>query len=81
MDLRFITLINLTSPRQPAMSNQKAEQQEHAHENAAENKAEEIRAKVEKILERLEQIEVEETWMKTWPTREMRAHRNNKAGE
>ncbi len=81
MDLRFITLINLTSPRQPAMSNQKTKQKERAQENAAENKAQEIRAQVEKILERLEQIEVEETWTKTWPTREMRAPRDNKAGE
>ncbi len=63
------------------MSNQKAKESEQAHENAAENKAEEIRAKVEKILERLEQIEVEETWIKTWHTREMRVHRDNNAGE
>ncbi len=63
------------------MSNQKAKQTERAQENAAENKAEEIRAKVEKILERLEQIEVDETWMKTWHTREMRAHMDNEAGE
>ncbi len=50
------------------MLNQKGKQKERAHITKAEKKTEEIRAKVEKILERLEQIEVEETWMKTWRT-------------
>ena len=35
----------------------------------AEKRIEEIRAEVEEILERLDQIEVEETWVKTWRTR------------
>jgi len=42
---------------------------ERAHENKAEKKIEEIRVGIEKILEKLEQIEVEETHMKTWPRR------------
>lgn len=50
------------------MLNQKGKHKERVHETRAEKKTEEIRAKVEKILERLEQIEVEETWMKTWRT-------------
>lgn len=50
------------------MLNQKGKYKERAPETRAENKTEEIRAKVEEILERLEQIEVEETWMKTWRT-------------
>ena len=51
------------------MSNQKREHKERAHETKAEKKIKEIRAEVEKVLERLGQIEVEETWVKTWRTR------------
>lgn len=32
----------------------------------AEKKIEEIKAQVENVLEKLDQIEVEETWTKTW---------------
>jgi len=51
------------------MLNQKRKHEERAREDKAEKKIEEIRAEVEKVLERLGQIEVEETWMKTWRTR------------
>ena len=48
------------------MLNQKSKR---TRKNKAEKKIEEIMADLEKVLERLEQIEVEETWMKTWRTR------------
>ena len=51
------------------MLDQKREHKERARKANAEKKIEEIRAEVEKVLERLGQIEVEETWMKTWRTR------------
>ena len=51
------------------MLNQKSKSKKRAHETKAEKRVEEIRAEIEKILERLGQIEVEETWMKTWRTR------------
>ena len=41
----------------------------HTRKTKAEKRIEEIRTELEKVLERLEQIEVEETWMKTWRTR------------
>ena len=51
------------------MLNQKRKHKERARKANAEKKIEETKAKVEEVLERLEQIEVEETWMKTWRTR------------
>ena len=51
------------------MLNQEREHKERARKADAEKKIEEIRGEVEKVLERLGQIEVEETWMKTWRTR------------
>jgi len=50
------------------MLDQNGKDKERVHETKAEKKIEEIRAEVEKILERLEQIEVEETRTKTWHT-------------
>ena len=41
----------------------------HTRRTKAEKKIEEIRAEVEKVLERLDKIEVEETWTKKWRTR------------
>ena len=66
MDLQFITHIKRWSKRQATMSNERRKQ---TRKTKAEKKIEEIRAEVEKVLERLGQIEVEETWMKTWRTR------------
>jgi hypothetical protein len=52
------------------MLNQKRKHEEYrARETKAEKKIEEIRVEIEKVLERLEQIEVDEPWMKTWRTR------------
>ena len=57
------------------MLNRNVKHKERAHETKTEKKIEEIRAKVAKILERLEQIEVEETWMKTWRTRKSQSNK------
>lgn len=45
--------------------------QKHARtrKTKTEKRIEDIGTEVEKVLERLEQIEVEEMWMKTWRTR------------
>ena len=44
------------------------QRRKNTRKTKAEKRIEEIRAEVEKVLERLDQIEVEETWMKTWQT-------------
>lgn len=67
-DSQFITLFSLMSQRFPTMLDQNGKDKERVHETKAEKKIEEIRAEVEKILERLEQIEVEEPRTKTWHT-------------
>lgn len=46
------------------MSNQKFKHKDCARETKADKRIEEIRAEVDKVLERLGQIEVKETWMK-----------------
>jgi hypothetical protein len=51
------------------MSKQKLDQKERTSRTKVENRIEEIRTEIEEILERLDQIEVEETWVKTWRTR------------
>jgi len=48
------------------MLTQKRKRKECPCETKAKKKIEEIRAEVGKVLERLGQIEVNETWMKTW---------------
>lgn len=50
------------------MLNQKISHKESKHKTKMEKRIEEIKAEVEEILERLDQIEVEETWVKTWRT-------------
>jgi len=50
------------------MLNQNGKQKKRAHETKTEQKNEEIEVRVAKLLENLEQIEVEEPWMKTWRT-------------
>ena len=50
------------------MLDQKLDHEERTRKTKAEKRIEEIRAEVEEILERLDQIEVEETWVKTWRT-------------
>ena len=59
------------------MSNQKFKHEECAGETKAEKRIEEIRAEVDKVLERLGQIEVKETWMENAP----HAQRIEKEGE
>jgi len=44
------------------------QRRKHTRKTKAEKRIEEIRVEVEKVLERLDQIEAEETWMKTWQT-------------
>jgi len=51
------------------MLDQKLDHKERTRKIKAEKRIEEVRAEVEEILERLDQIEVEEMWVKTWRTR------------
>jgi len=51
------------------MSSQKGRHEECARKSEVDKRIEEIRAELEEVLERLGQIEVGETWMKTWRTR------------
>jgi hypothetical protein len=51
------------------MSNQECKHKECARKSKVDKRIEEIRAELEEVLERLGQIEVGETWMKTWRTR------------
>jgi hypothetical protein len=51
------------------MSNHKCKHKECARKSEVDKRIEEIRAELEEVLERLGQIEVGETWMKTWRTR------------
>ena len=44
------------------------QRRKHTRKTKAEKSIEEVRAEVEKVLERLGQIEVDEPWMKTWRT-------------
>jgi len=57
------------------MLNQNGKQKKRAHETKTEKKIEEAEARVAKFLERLEQIEVEEPWMKTWRTHKSQSNR------
>lgn len=57
------------------MLNQNDKQEKRAHETKTEKKIEEVEARVAKLLESLEQIEVEETWMKTWRTHKSQSNR------
>ena len=59
------------------MLDQKFKNKECARRTKAEKRLEEIRAEVDKVLERLGQIEVRETWMENVP----RAQRIEKDGE
>ena len=52
------------------MSNQKHEYKEYARKSKVAKRIEDIRAELEEVLERLGQIEVCETWTKTWRMRE-----------
>ena len=51
------------------MLNQKGKHKECGRKSEVDKRIEEIRAELEEVLERLGQIEVGETWMKTWRTR------------
>ena len=59
------------------MLNQKFKHIECARETKADKRIEEIRTEVDKVLERLGQIEVKETWMENVP----HAQRIEKEGE